>query len=400
MKILFASHLYPNPVTPLLGVFVEELARAISPLRPVSVVAPVTWLPGTGTTKGVPRRRLDGLIEVFHPHRIACPGPFRNFRWRAHVAALRRCELSGPWSVIHSHWVDPDALAVSHWAGRHGALLVATIHGHAALGLGLHGRPSPHVRTALHRMDHLVVVSNELKLILVEQFGLAPDRISILFNGVDSARFRPSDRLAARLKLGLRPERRVVLNVARLSPEKRHDLLFTALARCPDRDFDLHLVGGGPLDQQLKFLVQRAGLSERVVFQGGIPHSQLPDWYAAADLFCLASDHEGCPVVVHEALACGLPVVSTRVGSVPDLVGLDSGILCHPGDPAALASALAHGLATSWDHAAIARHGAAHTWAGVARQLVALYERLGPVRGEPSGLVHDRASRRPNAVSA
>lgn len=376
MKILFASHLYPHPAAPLQGTFVSELANAMAVHAPLSVIAPVTWLPGSRVGRLVPQRRREGAVEVHHPHRWYFPPPLRHLRWRAHLAALRAAGMDGPWTVIHSHWIDPDAYAVSRWEGSRGALLVATIHGHAALGLGTLGRPSPVIGRALLKMDHVVAVSNELKSILVEEFGLAEDRVSVVFNGVDPRKFCRRDREMARRKLGLPLNRRVVLSVARLSREKRHDLLLDAVSCCPVQDFQVHLIGGGPLAGVVREKIHRAGLENRVFLEGGVAHADLPDWFAAADLFCLSSAHEGCPVVIHEALACGLPMVSTRVGAVPDLLGPEVGVLCSPNDAAALAEALSTALGRSWDPEAIARQGAHHSWDGVSRRLLSLYARL------------------------
>jgi len=177
--------------------------------------------------------------------------------------------------------------------------------------------------------------------------------------------------------------RRVVLSVARLSQEKRHDVLLDAVARCPVRDFQVHLVGGGPLTVEVREAINRAGLENRVFLEGGVAHDDLPDWFAAADLFCLSSAHEGCPVVIHEAMACGLPMVSTRVGAVPDLLGAEAGVLCSPNDAAALAEALSTALGRGWDPEAIAREGAHHSWDGVSRRLLSLYARL--IEETPAG---------------
>ena len=325
----------------------------------------------------VPRRRREGAVNVFHPRRLAFPPPLRRVRWQAHLAALRAARLPGPWSVVHSHWIDPDAYAVSRWEGARGGLLVATIHGHAALGLGILGRPSHLIRRALHRMDHIVAVSSELKSILTEQFGVREDCVSVCFNGVDTHRFRLLDKEKARRRLGLALNRRLIVNVARLSPEKRHNLLLDAVKECPERSFHLHIIGQGPLSEEIKASIHQAGLENRVFLEGGVPHEHLPDWFAAADLFCLSSAHEGCPVVIHEALACGLPVVSTRVGAVPDLVGNETGLLSEPGDAGALAGALADGLHRSWNCKMISRAGTCHTWDALARHLLKLYHRLG-----------------------
>lgn len=392
VKVLLASHLYPHPAAPLQGTFVAEIAHSLAAMAAVSVVAPITWLPGASVGARVPRSRRDGPVVVHHPRRWFLPPPLRRSRWRAHLAALRsaRAEgLEGPWDVIHSHWIDPDAYAVSCWEGRRGAALVATIHGHAAVGFGTRGRPSPVIRRALLRMDHVVVVSEELKTLVVDTFGVAPGRVSVCFNGVDPALFRRQGREEARRRLGLPLNRRVVLNVARLSAEKRQDVLLEAVARCPERDFAVHLVGVGPREAELLGHIRRSGLENRVFLEGGVRHEDLPDWFAAADLFCLSSAHEGCPVVVHEALACGIPVASTRVGAVPDLVGPDCGVLCPPGDARALSGALSTALGRTWDAEAIARQGALHTWDGVGRRLKELY--AGLVREERSPLSPERA---------
>ena len=376
MKILFASHLYPNPARPLLGTFVAELAGAMAAHVPVAVVAPVTWLPGMRAAKAVPLQRREGAVEVFHPHRLACPPPLRDFRWRAYLAALRSAGLPGPCPVIHSHWIDPDAYAISRWEASRKAVLVATIHGHAALGLGIDGRPSPLIRQALHRMDHVIAVSSELQSILIERFGIKASRISVCFNGIEPQRFCLRDQEQARRRLALPLNRRLMVNVARLSPEKQHEVLFEAITKCPRQDFQLHVVGGGPLEQKLKTVVRAAGLENRVFLEGSVGRDQLPDWFVAADHFCLSSAHEGCPVVILESLACGVPIVSTRVGAVPDLVGEGEGVLCDPGNANDLAGALNQALAHSWDREAIARAGASHTWDLLARQLLSLYAQL------------------------
>lgn len=376
MQVLLTSHLYPNPATPLLGTFVAELAAAQAAYASVSVVAPVAWFPLLREAHAVPLQRQEGPVHVFHPRRLVHPPPLRDLRWRPHLHALEGSGVQGPWDIIHAHWLDPDAYAVTRWAAARDARLVATVHGHAALGLGTLGRPSPLIRRALRGMDHVVAVSSELRDLVVNHFGVAPERVSVRFNGIDPRLFRLMDRERARRRLGLPLNRRIVLNVARLSPEKRHDVLLEAVAHCPDRDFQVHLAGGGPLADSLPAAIRQAGLENRVFLEGGVAHDALPDWFAAADLFCLTSAHEGCPVVIHEALACGVPIVSTRVGAVPDLVGPESGLLCAPGDAAGLAAALAAALARPWDRTAIAEAGGRHTWDAVARGLNETYAAL------------------------
>ena len=95
----------------------------------------------------------------------------------------------------------------------------------------------------------------------------------------------------------------------------------------------------------------------------------------AADAFCLASRREGCPNVVLEALACGLPVVATRVGAVPEVVPSERyGVVVPADDAAALAAALERALATEWDRDAIAAWGRSRSWGRVAEELGEIFE--------------------------
>ena len=378
MRVLFASHLYPNQAQPLLGVFVAELAAALSrePDVDLDVFAPVAWNPIAQRQPEVRTRHSEGGINVAHPRRLPVPTALAGIRWMTYVAALQNEFPRAKWDVVHSHWIDPDAMAVSQSPRTAQARLVATIHGHAAIGLGLKGRKSPNLGPALRRMDHIIAVSSELRSILIDEFGVVPERVSVRFNGIDPAKFRFQELTEVRQKLGLPLNRRILLHVARLSPEKRHRILLDALERCPIRDFEVHLLGEGPLRGEIEDEIRRRNLGTRVFLRGGVAHDQLPDWFAAADVFCLSSAHEGCPVVIHEALACGAPVVATRVGAVPDLVEARDGVLCERENPEALAVALQAVWSQGWDRRAIAIRGSIHTWDAVARDLVRLYQGL------------------------
>jgi glycosyltransferase involved in cell wall biosynthesis len=378
MNVLFASHLFPNPARPLHGVFVAELAAAMASRSDVEVdvFAPVAWQLSNSPGSRIPASRDERGAQVAHPKRWPVPSPLSKFRWMTYASALRNTFPRRTWDVVHSHWMDPDAMAAAHSPRTSRSRLVATIHGHATLGLGLKGRNSPNIRTALLRMDHVVAVSSELRSLLVEDFRIPPERVSVRFNGIDPSRFRYQEKAEARHRLNLPADRKILLHVARFSPEKRHRLLLDALELCPVQDFAVHLVGDGPLRGEIEHEVHRRHLNGRVTFHGGIPHEDLPDWFAAADALCLSSAHEGCPVVIHEALACGTPVVATRVGAVPDLLGTADGVLCTPEDPGALARALQEIWNRAWDRPEIARRGSSHTWQSVADDHVRLYREL------------------------
>jgi glycosyltransferase involved in cell wall biosynthesis len=195
----------------------------------------------------------------------------------------------------------------------------------------------------------------------------------VIANGVDAARFSPGDTAEARRALGLPEAGRLLVSVGHRSPRKGFQRVIRVLPEllraAPDLRFAV--VGGrgaepdnGP---ELERLAAGLGVADRVVFAGSQPPERVAHWLRAADLFVLASDYEGCPNVVWEALACGLPVVATRVGEVPSMVPEETGILVGEAeDLPALRDALAAALARGWDRRAIRAWAERHTWDGVA----------------------------------
>jgi glycosyltransferase involved in cell wall biosynthesis len=127
----------------------------------------------------------------------------------------------------------------------------------------------------------------------------------------------------------------------------------------------------GRFSRQLRGLVKDLGLEDRVHFLGQLAPPVLAEVMCAADILCLASSAEGWPNVVNEALACGTPVVATRVGAVPQLLpSLQYGIIVPVDDRPALNQALARALETTWDRDAISRWGRSRSWQQVAIETV------------------------------
>lgn len=116
-------------------------------------------------------------------------------------------------------------------------------------------------------------------------------------------------------------------------------------------------------------MVERLGLGEVVHFVGAVSHGALAEYMTAGDVLCLASSREGWPNVVHEAMACGCPVVATDVGGVPDMIPEAAyGRVVPIADEAALRGALAEAAQVDWDRAAIAEWGHRRTWSAVAQE--------------------------------
>lgn len=169
------------------------------------------------------------------------------------------------------------------------------------------------------------------------------DSYHVLIHGIDTAQIAPSEDLRSRVRgeLGVRPEEILVITVANLRKPKDYPNLLAAakLAVAADPRIRFVAVGQGPLDAELRARHAASGLGDRFQFLGF--RRDVHDLLESADIFVLASSHEGLPVALMEALARGLPIVATAVGGIPDAITEGrEGFLVPSGDAHALGDAL------------------------------------------------------------
>ncbi|MDI7275672.1 MAG: glycosyltransferase family 1 protein [Anaerolineae bacterium] len=196
--------------------------------------------------------------------------------------------------------------------------------------------------TARHA-DRVIAVSESTRRDVVRFFGVPPERVTAIPNGVDPA-FRPLEPSVVeefRRRQGL-PER-FLLCVATMEPRKNIPRLLEALARVPEAPPLIICGGKGWYYQAVFATIEHLGLGDRVRLAGFIPQSELPLWYNAAAWFVYPSLYEGFGLPALEALACGTPAIVSRASSLPEVVG-DAAILVDPLDVEVLAATLAHAL--------------------------------------------------------
>jgi glycosyltransferase involved in cell wall biosynthesis len=204
-------------------------------------------------------------------------------------------------------------------------------------------------RRALNLATGIFILSEFSRSLLRSDHPTLADRAVRVPGGVDVEAFSPGEgQEAARRRLGLEADTKLVLTVRRLVPRMGLEALLQAMAVLQSgQTLNLAIVGSGPLEGELRGLSARLGIEERVRFAGRVSEAALPDWYRAADLFVLPTvAYEGFGMVTAEALACGTPVVGTPVGATPELLRpLDPRLLAAGTDPELLAEAIAGGLA-------------------------------------------------------
>lgn len=356
MRILAVTNLFPNPNEPGRAPFNRLSLRALAQQHALRVIAPVAWtdelaaMKRGGTWLGPDRRSCCDGIPVEHPRYWYPPKVLRNwyghcFRWSVRAAFDRALASFRP-DIVFASWAYPDGWAAVELGRAAGLPVVVKIHGSDVCTLD--DVPARRRRTAeaLTRADAVVAVSRDLARRAVA-LGAAPERVHVVYNGVDATRFYPGNRAAARLRLGLPPNEPLVLAVGRLVPVKGLDVLLEALDRMARAgvSFTALIVGYGPLRASLQCTAAARGLTGRVRLIGAVAHEELPDWYRAANVVALPSRSEGVPGVLLEAVACGIPFVASDVGGVAEIGHGGLGRLVPAGDPVALAAALTKVLA-------------------------------------------------------
>lgn len=392
-SIVVLSSLFPSQVQPGAGLFVRERMFRVGRHLPLAVVAPVPWFPLQGLLRllrpgfrpGAPGRERQAGHDVWFPRFLSLPGVLKRLdglmmacgAW-PRMRALRR---AGRLDLIDAHFAYPDGYAATLLGRWLGVPVSITLRGTEAR-LAKDPVLGPMMRRALQRATRVLAVSDSLRQVAIG-LGLPPDRVRVVGNGVDLARFHPMPRDAARRQLGLSAGAPVLISVGGLVERKGFhrviELLPDLAARFPGLQY---LVVGGPspegdMGPALRRQVAELGLQDVVRFVGPVSPDGLRPLLSAANVFVLATRNEGWANVFLEAMACGLPVVTTDVGGNAEVVCRpDLGTVVPFGVPERLLAALEAALSSTWDAEAIRRYAEANTWDKRVDELLGIFRGL------------------------
>lgn len=346
LRVLTLATLFPNGARPNLGVFVARQTRALAAQEGVAVevVAPLglpVW-PLALHPHYAPLRRLplsetvDGLV-IHRPRYRVWPG-LGQAGTAARLAAallplLRAIRRRFPFDVIDAQFFWPDGPAALRLAEALGVPFSIKARGSDIHFWGAHAGVRAQLVAAGNAAGGLLAVSGALKADMAA-LGLPTEKIAVHHTGVDLERFSPAQ--------DKRPGARLI-TVGHLNARKGQELALEALAKLPDAT--LTLVGEGAERPRLEALARRLGLAERVRFLGARPHAELPALIAGADVMVLPTENEGLANVWVEALACGVPVVTSDVGGARDVIDRPEAGRLVPRAPEAIAGAVADLLA-------------------------------------------------------
>ena len=259
----------------------------------------------------------------------------RDVRW---AARLRRHLTDHPVDIVHAHSPYPAGIArlvVRSLPKHHRPHTIYTLHN----TWGSFARPSRMLNGTTIGLDAADLSVSELAAATLPPRIAA--RTEVLVHGIDLEAVRAqADRAGVRRELGLSPDEVVFGTVANLRAQKDYPNLLAAARRLLDDGVAVRIlaVGQGPLEAEIRAEHARLGLEPIVEIMG--ERADAVRVMSACDAFVLASNNEGLPVALMEALALGLPVVATAVGGVPEAINADNGVLIPSRDPAALADAI------------------------------------------------------------
>lgn len=395
MKLLSFTTLYPNAAQPIHGVFVENRLRHLAAAGvEVKVVAPIPWFPFTGAWAGsyaryakAPAREMRHGLEVLHPRYVTLPKIGMTVAPLLLALAVRpviaRLIAEGyDFDAIDAHYFYPDGVAAA-WLGKEfDRPLTITGRGTDLNFIPQYALPRRQIQWAAGRAAHMITVCQALKDSLLD-LGVEDNRVTVLRNGVDLALFKPlaaSCREAARARYGMHGI--ALASVGQLIERKGHHLIIEALPNLPG--VHLYIAGEGPERMNLRALAESLNVGQRVHLLGALPHDQLPSLYAAADASVLASSREGWANVLLESMACGTPVVASRIWGTPEVVAVpEAGVLMPERTAAGVASGVKELLAHLPNRAATRSYAERFSWDATTEGQLRIFNSLLTRRTQP-----------------
>jgi len=408
-RLVVLSTLFPHAGAPGSGLFIRERMFRVGKQLPLVVVSPQPWFPLQGLIRkwrphfraAAPKHEVQQGIDVYYPRFFSVPGMFKSrdgfFMALGALPMLLRLRRRFGLDLIDAHFAFPDGYAATLLGKWLRMPVTITLRG-TEPRLARDPRRRRLIASALKRARAVFAVSRSLRELAIE-LGTPEAKTRVMPNGVDTDKFTPVPKDQARKQLNLPTKVPVLISVGALVERKGFHRVLEILPALRGRFPHLHyLIVGGPSPEgdwsaRLHEQAQALGVGDAVRFVGALPPDELKVPLSAADVFVLSTRNEGWANVFLEAMACGLPVVTTDVGGNREVVSRSElGMIVPFADPDSLQAALAEALTKSWDRPAIRTHAEHSGWDG---RVAALVEQFRSLLAMP----WERAGERPGTAS-
>ncbi|BBB12587.1 glycosyltransferase [Sphingopyxis sp. FD7] len=345
LRILSIATLFPDVARPNFGLFVEKSLRALAaqPGVELTVVAPVglppfplSLHPRYRALRSLPRAEIWHGLTVRRPRFTLIPRYGARFNPAAIARAVLGAARDRTFDVVDAQFFYPDGPAAMRVADALGLPFSVKARGADISHFGHAPASRAQLLAAAAKAAGLLAVSEAMRRDMAA-IGIDPAKVAVHYTGIDTARFHPGDRAAARAALGF-DDAPAILSVGALIERKGQALVIAALPALPGVDY--WLAGAGEAETRYRALARRLGVEARVHFMGPVAHADLPLFYRAADVVVMPSASEGLANAWVEALACGTPIVISDAGGAAELVRLPAAGRIVPRTPGAIAEAV------------------------------------------------------------
>jgi D-inositol-3-phosphate glycosyltransferase len=340
-RICLVTHFFPPHIGGIEKVADEQSKRLAKLGYQISVL--------TSKTREQRERHVERIKVFPYPslnvvERFGIPYPVLSFKaYKSFTDVIEECD------IVHAHGhAYMSSYIACKVAKKYRKPFIVTQHNtfidyQSWLNIVEHVNDRTVGRAVLRSADRVITVSRKT-MEYVLKLGADPSKTSVVHNGVDTNFFRPTNRGESRDRLSLPKDKTILITIRRLVYKNGLDTFIESASNLR-RDYP-HLlfiiVGKGPSKELIEKRLRELRVEDRIRLVGFVPEKLLPLYYNAADYFVIpSSSGEGLPLVLLEAMACGLPTIATSVGGTPEIVkDMENGVLVPPRNPKALAETI------------------------------------------------------------
>lgn len=379
-KILLITMLFPNSREPAKATFNLQIAQGLAKYTEIKVVAPVRIFPHTDT---IPAYEKIAGIDVYHPRLLLPPKIAlfsHGFLYFMQIAGcLKKISENFNFDGILAPYLYPDGFAGVLTAKALRKPVVLEALGCDVNLLTKYAIRRAQIQYACENANAIISVNKHMKERLVK-IGVEEKKITVIYNGVNRGIFKPLDKYECRQRLNLAPEENIVLFAGNLERVKGIRILIEAWREIMEERGGKNLlvvVGSGREKGAITRLVKQYKMDRSVRMAGPVPHTDIPLWMNACDLFCLPSIREGYPNVLLEAISCDKYIVATNTGGIPEIVtSPDVGILVEPNNSKSLSGGLKAAISLTARGAKAKTVPGLSSWEDSARERLRLFQKV------------------------
>jgi glycosyltransferase involved in cell wall biosynthesis len=391
-NLLVIANRFPHGNDQIRGIFVySQIKELKDKFDKIVVIALTPYTPKFLANRMESKRKSDAgakdysynNIEVYFLKNIVLPiERFKRKRgWQGYHSAKKILnKINFKPDLIHAHFAWPSGYVAMRLKRDLGVPYIVTGHGFDIYDLPLRNKYYlKTVTSVLSEADYIITVSNINKDFIITKLNITGKDIAVIPNGYDHRIFHSKNMVIVRDQLELPQDKKIVLSVGNLQKVKGHIFLVEAAYKILKENHDILflIVGDGVERANLEKRIKKYKMRKNFILIGAKPFNEIPEWMNACDLLVIPSLNEAGPAVLFEALACGKPVIGTKVGIIPEiLTNKKLGMIVQPKNVTELKQGILYGLTNKWEKNYIKDQIKKYTWKVIANQIMGIYDEV------------------------